>query len=129
MKLIENKKTEYVILVPKDKDVFIDFAVKELNGVIEKSTGVKFEVVDNATENFISIGNTSALKNAKIIASYGDDGYAVKEKDGNLYLFGHFGCFPRSCKNRSPDNINRIAIWVFVGKKRIENNTLTASKT
>lgn len=88
MKLIENKKTEYVILVPKDKDVFIDFAVKELNGVIEKSTGVKFEVVDNATENFISIGNTSALKNANIIVSYGDDGYAVKEKDGNLYLFG-----------------------------------------
>jgi hypothetical protein len=88
MKLVCDKKTEYVLLIPKGKDEFIDFAVKELNDVIEKSTGVRFPIVETAGKNFISIGNTDALKNANITTTYGDDGFAVKEKDGNLYLFG-----------------------------------------
>ena len=88
MKLIHDNKTEYVLLVPEKKDVFIEFAIKTLNDVMEKSTGVKFAVVEKTDKKFISLGNTYALKSAKIKTSYGDDGLAVKEVDGNLYLFG-----------------------------------------
>ena len=88
MKLIHDNKTEYVLLVPEKKDVFIEFAIKTLNDVMEKSTGVKFAVVEKTDKKYISLGNTYALKSAKIKTSYGDDGLAVKEIDGNLYLFG-----------------------------------------
>jgi len=88
MKLIHDNKTEYLLLVPEKRDVFIDFAIKTLNETMLKSTGVQFTVVEKAEKNFISLGNTYALKNAKIKTSYGEDGFAVKEKDGNLYLFG-----------------------------------------
>ena len=66
MRLVYQNKTEYVLLVPKEKDIFIEFAIKELNDTIEKSTGVKFPVVEKAEKNFISLGNTDALKDAKI---------------------------------------------------------------
>ena len=88
MKLIQNNKTEYVILVPEKRDDFIDFAIKTLNDVMEKSTGVRFPVAEKTNKKFISLGNTCALKSANIKTSYGDDGLAVKEIDGNLYLFG-----------------------------------------
>ena len=45
MKFIENNKTEYVVLAPENKDVFIEYAIKTLVNVIEKSTGVKLEIV------------------------------------------------------------------------------------
>lgn len=87
-KLVANGKSQYVILVPEKTDVYIDFAVKTLVGAIKESTGVQLDVVNNATENFISLGNTCALKKLNPEIKYGRDGYCVIEKDGNLYLFG-----------------------------------------
>ena len=66
MKLIHDNKTEYLLLVPEKRDVFIDFAIKTLNETMLKSTSVQFTVVEKAEKNFISLGNTYALKNAKI---------------------------------------------------------------
>lgn len=86
--LIKNEKTDYVILVPEKTDTFIDFAVKTLNDAMEKSTGVKFDVVTEANEKFISIGNTRALKEFNPEIKYGKDGFTVRELNGNLYLFG-----------------------------------------
>ena len=88
MKFIENNKTEYVVLAPENKDVFIEYAIKTLVNVIEKSTGVKLEIVTKTNKKFISIGKTYAFSALNPVVNYGDDGYAVKEVDGNLYLFG-----------------------------------------
>lgn len=88
MKFIENKKSQFVVLTNRENDVFTDYAVKTFIDVIEKSTGVKLCVSYDAENNFISIGNTTALKKINPKTSYGKDGLAVKEIGGNLYLFG-----------------------------------------
>ena len=88
-KFIENKKSEYVVLVPQKTDTFIDFAVKTLVDAIYKSTGVKLDTKSKVCgEKFISIGETDEKKKANIVCSYGRDGYKAVEKDGNVYLFG-----------------------------------------
>ena len=87
--LVSNGKTDYVILVPQKTDTFIDFAVKTLNDVIQKSTGATFEVVTDAKgKKFISLGKTDALKKFNPAITYGKDGFSAIENDGNLYLFG-----------------------------------------
>ena len=86
--LIENGKTEYVLLVPENGDVYIDFAVKTLNGALLKSTGVTLPVVTESNGKFVSLGDTQALKELAPKIEYGEDGYSVLEANGNLYLFG-----------------------------------------
>lgn len=87
--MIKNKKTDYVVLVPEKTDTFIDFAVKTLVDNLYLSTGVKLEITKCADDKkFISIGETTKKIEQNFTTRYGIDGYAVKEKDGNLYLFG-----------------------------------------
>lgn len=87
-KLAKNGITDYVIILPEERDTFVDFALKTLVEVIEKSTGAKLEVAKTAKGKFVSLGNTEALKALNPEIKYGKDGYAVIEKEGNLYLFG-----------------------------------------
>ncbi len=88
-KIISNGRSNYSVLVPKTRDVFVDFAVKTLVDAIEKSTGVRLETTHEiGSKRFISIGETEAKRSADIKVSYGRDGYKAVEKDGNVYLFG-----------------------------------------
>lgn len=87
--LVKNSKTDYVVLVPEKTDTFVDFAVKTLVDAVEKSTGVKLEITNQANgKKFISIGETEAKKSANVKTNYGKDGFKAVEKDGNVYLFG-----------------------------------------
>ena len=86
---IQNKKTDYVVLVPENKDTFIEFASKTFVDAIEKSTGVKLDVVSEPNgKKYISIGKTKQLIEKNIESNFGMDGYRVANVDGNLYLFG-----------------------------------------
>lgn len=91
-KLVENGRTEYQLLIPQSKgmgkDAYMDFAVKTFNDALKISTGVTLSVVSEPTSKFVSLGNTEMLKRKNVTAEYGADGFAVKEIDGNLYLFG-----------------------------------------
>lgn len=87
-KIIQDGKTQYVLLVPEKKDVFIDFAIKTLNEALQQSTGVSLPVKTQAESKFISLGNTYALQSLTNKLTYGKDGLAVQEVAGNLYLYG-----------------------------------------
>ncbi|MBR7110296.1 MAG: hypothetical protein IKC83_00320 [Clostridia bacterium] len=80
--LVKNSKTDYVVLVPEKTDTFVDFAVKTLVDAVEKSTGVKLEITNQANgKKFISIGETEAKKSANVKTNYGKDGFKAVEKD------------------------------------------------
>lgn len=87
-KLIDNGRTEYQLLIPKNQDAYTAFAVKTFNDALKKSTGIELETVVEPTGKFVSLGNTERFKKQNLSVEYGADGFAVKEIDGNLYLFG-----------------------------------------
>ncbi len=92
--IIENGKSNYLIVTPTNADTDLKTAASELVIMMEMSTGVKMESIteDNLggrTENLISLGDTSLLANSGInVADYniGERGYVLKTIGSNLFV-------------------------------------------
>ncbi len=92
--IIENGKSDYVILIPADADDDIKTAASEITTMIEMSTGVVMETVsdDNIgdrSEKIISLGNTSLFAKSGIkVSDYniGERGYVLKTIGSNMFI-------------------------------------------
>lgn len=89
--ITQNKKSEYVILIPKGNSSIDKVASENFNKLLKLVTGVELPVVeenDAPCDKIVSIGDTQALKDAKVERKYGKGGVGIVEKEGNLFIFG-----------------------------------------
>ena len=91
--VINNNSSSYQLLLPQDANETLEFAASEQIDNIRNATGVNLSVVedkDNLSEGqYISLGNTSLLRNAEIQISYdeiGAQGYYIKTIDDDIIL-------------------------------------------
>lgn len=92
--IVENGKSEYVLLLPDDGDAELNMAASEFSTMMEMSSGVKIgtvtdENLSGRTEKVISLGNTSLFSQTGIeISDYniGGRGYIMKTIGSNLYI-------------------------------------------
>ncbi len=92
--LVEDGKSDYIIAIPVDADTDLKTAASELVTMLEMSTGVKLESVNEdrlngRTEKIISLGNTELFEGTGInLADYdiGNRGYVIKTIDSNLFI-------------------------------------------
>ena len=69
--IVENGKSEYVLLLPDDGDAELNMAASEFSTMMEMSSGVKIgtvtdENLSGRTEKVISLGNTSLFSQTGI---------------------------------------------------------------
>ncbi|MFA7435599.1 MAG: DUF4838 domain-containing protein [Bacilli bacterium] len=98
LKLVENGKTDYVIVYPKNAGKLITItAVEELQYFFGMATGITLEAIDDeslesySSSKYISIGNTSLLKEANLEINYDELGFSglkILLKNENLFLYG-----------------------------------------
>lgn len=93
----KNGKSDYKIIIPENFDKNEDTAVSEFNYFLDLAANITLPVIKDSqvvydeNEKYISIGQTSLLKQSGI---KGDDkilhtsGYMIKSKGKNVYLFG-----------------------------------------
>lgn len=95
--IVEDGKSEYVIVVPEDPDFVTNLAASELNEFLGRSSGVTLKVIEDDayseddTKKFISLGETTLLENAGIVIEkekLGEGGYVLKTIDNCLYISG-----------------------------------------
>lgn len=93
--LVKDGASDYKLVLPEDAAGLIQIAASEFNKFFSESTGVTLPVIADkevqSGEHYISIGETSLLKETDISYTYdelGRDGYKIVTKDGNLYLIG-----------------------------------------
>lgn len=93
--LASNGETEYKIVIPENASSLIQIAVSDFNKFFSEATGVSMPVVKDSEFNgdgkFISVGETTLLKNTEITYSFdelGRDGYKIITEDDDLYLIG-----------------------------------------
>jgi len=91
--LAKDGKALYGILIPAAPSTQEQKAAEDLAQWLGEMTAARFVVSresDAASKGkVISIGNTGLLSNFEIAqADLGDEGYAIDEKDGNLFLVG-----------------------------------------
>ena len=93
--LINNGESEYKIVIPEESSGLLQVASSDLSRFLSEATGVNIPVVkDNAVsgnDKFISIGQTTLLKDTDITYSYdelGRDGYKIITLEDDLYLIG-----------------------------------------
>ena len=93
--LVNEGESTYKIVIPKQADGLVQVAAGEFNKFLSESTGVSLPVVTedeiNAGDNYISIGETTLLKETDITHEYdelGRDGYKIVTEGDNLYLIG-----------------------------------------
>ncbi len=87
---------QYQILIPKDATTQESKAAADLSDWLRQITSASFAVVKESGATapegrFISIGKTRLLRESGLSAArakLGDEGYAVDEKDRNLFLLG-----------------------------------------
>ncbi len=92
--IIENGKSDYVIVLPIDADTDLKTASSELITMLEMSTGVKLESItedrlNGRTEKIISLGNTQLFAETGIkLSDYdiGNRGYVTKTIGSNLFI-------------------------------------------
>lgn len=91
---IKNGKSDFRIVLPVNSTPSESYAAEELNGFIEKSTGIKLPVIKDtqaASDNlapFFSIGRTCFLKNIVGEKDCRDlhDGFILKSVNGNIFV-------------------------------------------
>ena len=93
--LARDGKAEYVILLPARPTTQEQKAAEELATWLGEMTGAQWPLIKEpgqaAEVKFISVGRTELLRRAGLEAStidLGDEGYAIGQQDGNIYLFG-----------------------------------------
>lgn len=95
--IVEDKKSDYVIVVPESPDYVTSLAASELNEFLSLSSGVTLQIVEedafDATtmKHFISLGETERLEEAGIMVEkdkLGEGGYVMKTVGENLYISG-----------------------------------------
>ncbi len=98
--IVQNSRTEYQILLPNASTMtkYEKLAASEFVKFFEEATGIKMKIAyepeeglsHNATQKFISIGQTKALQSAGLQADFSvlnEDGCRIKTVDNNIYLF------------------------------------------
>ncbi len=88
--LINEKKTEYTVLLPENSTLYEEYAAKELVKYLKQSTGCELDIKKDSfvCDKFISVGETKQKKAKNFTALYGKDGYQVSVANNSLYLFG-----------------------------------------
>lgn len=98
--IVEDGKSDYVIVVPEDADFVSNLAASELNEFLQLSSGATLKVVEDdeydadANKKFISLGETTLLDAAGIIVEpeeLGESGYKMKTAGDCLYIAGVTG--------------------------------------
>lgn len=90
--LVENGKSDYVIVIPAEADANIASASKELSEFLYSASGVKLAVVKDGNfmggDKFISLGDTSlfASSGIKLTDAIGQTGYILKRIGNSLYI-------------------------------------------
>ncbi len=95
--IVEDGKTEYVIVVPEDPDFVTSLASTEINEFINRSSGATLKIVEEdefdgtTNKKFISLGETKLLDDAGIVVDkekLGEGGYVMKTDGESLYISG-----------------------------------------
>lgn len=95
--IVEDGKSEYVIVIPEGNDYATNMAASELNTFLSQSSGVTLKIIsDNGlthsdSAKYISLGQTTLLETAGISLSkedLGESGYIMKTVDNTLYISG-----------------------------------------
>ena len=93
--LVNNGATEYKIVIPENSSGLLQVASADLTRFISEATGVSIPVITDKEATgegkFISIGQTTLLKNTDITYSFdelGRDGYKIITEGDDMYLIG-----------------------------------------
>lgn len=93
--LVNNGATEYKIVIPENSSGLLQVASADLARFISEATGVSIPVITDKEATgegkFISIGQTTLLKNTEITYSLdelGRDGYKIITEGDDMYLIG-----------------------------------------
>lgn len=95
--VVEDGKSDYVIVVPKEPDYVTNLAASELNEFLNLSSGVTLKIIEDdefdetETKKYISLGETKLLDEAGIIIDkdkLGEGGYVMKTQGNNLFISG-----------------------------------------
>ena len=95
--IVENGKSDYVIVIPEGNDYATNIAASELNTFLELSSGVSLEIVadsdleDVEKTKYISLGETTLLEEIGVVLTkeeLGESGYIIKTVGDNLYIAG-----------------------------------------
>ncbi|MBQ0104578.1 MAG: DUF4838 domain-containing protein, partial [Armatimonadetes bacterium] len=92
IEIAKSGKALYTIIIPENAGVNESLASEDLSQTLNKIYNTEFKVVsDNETVKgkFISLGDTAQLKKSSLkIPNLNIDGYAIMEKNGNIYITG-----------------------------------------
>lgn len=97
--LVKNRNTEYSLVLPEKQGKFITAAESEFKTFFKEATTINIKTVTetgdglthNATNKYISIGETKLLESADIDIDYealGVEGVRIVTKDDTIYLVG-----------------------------------------
>ncbi len=122
--LADSGKTNYKILLSKNPDDREIKAANDLAEILNKISGAKFNIIKESKlfsgKKYISIGKTEISQKLKS-AELGDEGYAITENNGNLYL--------RGGKIRGPINAVYAFLEEDLGCRWYDYRTCSLSKT
>lgn len=96
--LVENKNSDYKIVVPQNATLVESYAAQELRDWLEESTACRLNIItdegitpDN-TQAYLSVGNTTLLQSqTDIVLDYevmGETGPSIYTKDRTVYMAG-----------------------------------------
>ena len=96
LKITENNKANYSILLSKKPTTQDQKAAEDLKTWLEKITGATIQIVTESknsktSDQVISIGQTQLFKKSKLAASaenLKDEGYGIDQKDNTLFIWG-----------------------------------------
>lgn len=111
--LAENGGSDYVVVTPADnQSEAMKYAVKELKYYIQSSTGAELKTATDAeigsadaSGKYISLGETSLLKNSGLIVDeneLGHDGYLIKRVKNSVFIAGAY------------DSGTTFGVWEFL---------------
>ena len=101
VKLVENGKSDYVIVIPQSTDDNVLTGATTLANYMFEATGIKFPVktdtsLNSTDEKIISIGKTVPFTNSGITVgnvNLGTDGYIIQTKGDDVFMYGDsYGC-------------------------------------
>ena len=95
--IVENGKSDYVIVVPEGNDYATNLAASELNTFLKQSSEVTLKITTDSgitfsdKEKYISLGQTTLLDSAGISVTkedLGESGYIMKTVGNSLFISG-----------------------------------------
>lgn len=96
--IVENGKSEYIVVIPEQAKEKETFAKDELVDFFAKATGISLNVVDDShveydlTKKYISIGHTKLFENSGIEVSREEltyDGFKIQRKGNMILIVGY----------------------------------------